>query len=188
MVYTVVDIETTGLSPYRHKITEIAAVRIDEDCNIIDEFQTLINPECKIPSFITRLTGITDDMVKDEPVIYEIMPKFLDFVGEDIFLAHNASFDYKFLKTNAESIGKSLQNQTLCTRKLANRLLYDKLASKKLGCICDFYGITNDQAHRAMGDVKATVEVFKNFKAALKEDKIHYKDDILSFERAPRRK
>ncbi len=188
MVYTVVDIETTGLSPYRHKITEIAAVRIDEDCNVLEEFQTLINPECNIPSFITRLTGITNDMVKDQPVINDAIPKFLEFMKDDIFIAHNASFDHRFLKANAENIGKSLLNTTLCTRKLANRLLYDNIASKKLGCICDYYGINNNQAHRAMSDVKATVDVFKNFKDAMEQENINTTEEILKFEKAPRKK
>ena len=188
MVYTVVDIETTGLSPQRHKITEIAAVKLDEDCNIINEFQSLVNPECKIPSFITKLTGIDNDMVADKPVISEVMPQFLEFIKNDIFIAHNASFDYRFLSANAELIGKDLFNTKLCTRKLANRLLFDKLPSMKLGHICNHYGIDNNQAHRAMSDVKATVEVFRNFKKEMSKENINNKDDILRFEQRPRKK
>jgi len=100
MEYIVLDIETTGLSRYIHKITEIAAVKV-KDNKIIEEYQTLVNPETKIPRFITRLTGIDNEMVKDAPTINEVMPGLLKFLGNHTIVAHNATFDYGFIAYNA---------------------------------------------------------------------------------------
>ncbi|MFC1723873.1 PolC-type DNA polymerase III [Nanoarchaeota archaeon] len=185
--YVVVDIETTGLSKYYHKITEIAACRVC-DGEVVDEFQSLVNPETRIPRFITRLTGIDDDMVKDAPKIGEVMPRFLEFLSDGVLVAHNATFDYGFLNENAYStVGKQLENEKLCTRKLANRILND-LPSKKLGCLCEHYDVVNEQAHRAMGDVRATIEVFNRFLGVLEEAGVKEHSEIRDFEKSPIRK
>jgi len=186
MSYVVVDIETTGPSRYYHKITEIAALRV-KNGKVTREFETLINPQVRIPNFITRLTGIDNELVKDSPTVDEIMPAFVKFLRKDIFVAHNASFDFGFLSHNAEHYHKTkIPNDRLCTRKLANRLLPD-LPSKKLGHICDHFDITNNQAHRAMGDTLATVEVLNRFLDILKGRKIEKTEQIIKFERSPRR-
>ena len=96
MNFTIVDIETTGLSAYYHKVTEIAALKY-RNGKIVKEFSTLVNPEVSISRFITRLTGIDDGMVKDKPKIKEVIPKFYSFLGDSIFVAHAATFDYNFL-------------------------------------------------------------------------------------------
>ncbi|NQU79036.1 3'-5' exonuclease [Candidatus Woesearchaeota archaeon] len=186
MEYVVVDIETTGLSRYRHKITEIAAVRYNGK-KMVDEFQSLVNPEVRIPRFITRLTGIDDELVKDAPKIPEVMQGFMEWLGDSTIVAHNASFDYGFLRHNAELLGEELSNDRLCTRKLANRLLPD-MGSKKLCCLCDHFEIVNEQAHRAMGDVKATAHIFHNFQDMLAEIGIECMEKLKSFEKAPRRR
>ncbi len=183
MAYTVIDIETTGLSKHYHKITEIAAVIVNNG-KIKKQFQTLVNPESHIPSFITRLTGIDDDMVEDAPLIHETMPKFLKFLGDKVFVAHNASFDYGFLNHNAKN---EIKNSRLCTRKLANRLVPD-LHSKKLGVLCEHFGIRNNQAHRAMGDALATAELLNNFFAIMNKKGFSTPEDIIRFENMPRRK
>jgi DNA polymerase III epsilon subunit family exonuclease len=186
MTYVVVDIETTGLSKHHHKITEIAAAVV-KDGKIKKEFQTLINPQVKIPSFITKLTGINNEMVKDAPTIREIMPCFLKILDKNIFVAHNATFDFGFLDYNsAYYYNKRIKNEKLCTKKLANRLVYD-LPSKKLSVLCEHFGIENNQAHRAMSDVYATVGVLNNFLNILKDKGIHKVEDILQFEKTPRR-
>jgi len=160
--YVVVDIETTGLSRERNRITEIAAARFDGN-QIIEEWSSLVHPGMSIPSHITRLTGIDDDMVKNSPMIQEILPDFLSFMEEDIFVAHNSGFDLWFLSHNAKiHLDHEWTHEVLCTRKLANRLLKD-LPNKRLGTICEYYGIQNTQAHRALADVRATVEVLGNF-------------------------
>ena len=180
--YVVVDIETTGLSKNRHKITEIAAVKIKKG-KIVDKFHSLINPEVRIPSFITKLTGIDNDLVKGEPVIKEILPNFLDFIKEDIFVAHCATFDYGFLAKNCENHGFKLNNTRLCTRKLANRLLQD-LPSKKLSCLCEYFDVINEDAHRAMSDTLVTADIFSRFLAMLSKQNIKKQEDVIRFEKS----
>lgn len=175
------DIETTGLSKDRHHITEIAAAQFDGE-KIVKTFQTLINPQTPIPWFITHLTGITNDMVQDAPTIDQALPDFLDFLWDHILVAHNAAFDYGFLNHNGiHHLNISINNYTLCTRKLANRLL-PELPSKRLECLCQYFNITNQRAHRAMGDVMATVEVLEKFLDILKKKWIEEKSDIIQFQ------
>ena len=94
--YVVLDLETTWLTPYREWITEIAAIKC-KNWEVIEEFQTLINPERHIPNGIVRLTWITNEMVADAPTIGEVMPKFSEFLGDAIIVWHNVSFDFRFL-------------------------------------------------------------------------------------------
>ena len=179
--YVIVDIETTGLSRHFHKITEIAAVKVRGD-NVIDTFSTLVNPKCHIPSFITRLTGIDNEMVKDAPSIRKVLPDFLDFLGDSVFVAHNATFDYNFLDHNCRiHLKKTLKNPKLCTRKLANRL-HHYLPSKKLSSLCKYFDVVNEAAHRAMGDAAATTTIFNYFLINLEERGINTTEDILKFQ------
>jgi len=105
-----------------------------------------------------------------------------------VIVAHNASFDYGFISHNAqEHLNISLKNDKLCTRKLANRLLPD-LPSKKLSCLCEEFGIQNEQAHRAMGDVNATAAVFEAFLKILEAQEIKTEERIFDFEKSPRGK
>ena len=184
MAYTVVDIETTGLSKNYHKITEIAAVKM-RNGTVKDEFSQLVNPGVRIPSFITRLTGIDNAMVKDAPPVEEVIPGFHKFLGDDVFVAHNATFDFGFLHKNALDRQIILSNERLCTRKLANRLLPD-LPSKRLAMLCEHFRIENERAHRAMGDARATALVLNNFLEILKERGITERDEVLRFERGTR--
>lgn len=183
----VLDIETTGLSPYRHKITEIAAAKVING-KVVDEFHTLVNPQQPIPSFITRLTGISDSMVKDAPTVSNILPNLKEFLSDHIIIAHNAAFDYKFLSHNFYTHSKvRLDNPTLCTVKLANRVHQD-LPSKKLSSLCEYYGFVNENAHRAMSDVQATIKIFYGMLEKLEQKEICSCEDVLSFERLTRSK
>jgi DNA polymerase-3 subunit alpha (Gram-positive type) len=184
MVYTVVDIETTGLSRYAHRITEIGAVQLRGGV-VRNEFHTLVNPGVPIPSFITRLTGITNAMVKDAPPVDEAVPKFVRFLGDDVFVAHNAAFDYGFLQHNAQRNKLLIKNDVLCTRRLATRLL-PELPSKRLGALCTHFDITNEQAHRAMADAHATAHVLTRFSQLLKERGIEDPREIVRFATRPR--
>ena len=160
--YIVLDLETTGLHPYRHGITEIAAVKFD-GTNIIETFHTLVNPERHISSGITRLTGITNEMVADAPPISQVMPTFREFVADEYLVGHNVSFDHRFLNHyHYACFGSYLQNETICTMRLSRTHLPD-LPNKKLCTVCQHLGIINTQAHRAMSDTLATLEVFKYF-------------------------
>lgn len=182
--FVVLDIETTGLSRQHHKITEIAALKVKEG-SIVKEFDTLVNPQVKIPSFITQLTGITDSMVKDADPIEKVLPRFTRFMGDNVLVAHNATFDYGFLNHNSEfHLNHSIINEKLCTRKLSHRLL-PELPSKRLSCICQHFNINNKQEHRAMGDAKATYEIFSRLLEMLKEKGVNDRETLFRFESVP---
>ena len=160
--YVVLDLETTWLTPYREWITEIAAIKC-KDWEIIDEFQTLVNPERHIPNWIVKLTGITNEMVVDAPTIGEVMPSFSEFLWDAIIVGHNVSFDFRFLSYyHYQCMWTYLENQTICTLKLARRLL-PELPNKKLCTICEHFWIINERAHRAMWDTRATLKVLEMY-------------------------
>lgn len=160
--YVVLDLETTWLTPYREWITEIAAIKC-KNWEIIDNFQTLVNPERHIPNWIVRLTWITNEMVADAPTIDEVMPQFSDFLGNAIIVWHNVSFDFRFLSYyHYQCLWTYLENQTICTLKIARRLL-PELPNKKLWTICEYFWIINERAHRAMWDTRATLEVLQRY-------------------------
>ncbi|MBW2992282.1 3'-5' exonuclease [Candidatus Woesearchaeota archaeon] len=180
--FVVVDIETTGLYPYLHKITEISAIRY-KNYRIREEFTTLVNPERHIPLFITNLTGITDRMVKDAPLIHKVMPKFLDFLGGRTLVGHNAWFDFKFLEHNSmKYLRKGMENDVLCTCKLARRLV-PYLYSKRLNVICNHLGIKNINAHRARGDALATTQILEKFLFMLEKRGVKEHEAILRFQK-----
>ena len=156
--YIVLDIETTGLSFRTEKITEIGAVRV-KDGEIVDTFECFVNPEVPIPQKIVEITGITDEMVKDAETIEQVMPKFLEFIGELKLVAHNADFDVGFLKYNAENLGLRMDNEYIDSLKLS-RQLYPEFKKHKLGIIAEKLGIVVENAHRALDDVKTLVQVF----------------------------
>lgn len=179
--YVVLDIETTGLSRHAHRITEIAALRI-ENFQVVKKFETLVNPQTPIPSFITSLTGISDSMVKDAPTIDEVMPKFMKFTLDAPFVAHCATFDHGFLKHNAQiCLDQELTNPKICTMKLSRRLI-PELRSYKLSRLCEYFDITNEAAHRAMGDVKATHQIFNELLDIMRKQGIEKREQVLTFQ------
>jgi DNA polymerase-3 subunit epsilon len=157
-MYTIIDIETTGLSPEREKITEIAIYVYDGN-KIIDEFVSLVDPERPIPYFITRLTGITNEMVSNAPKFYEIAKKIIEITGNRIFVAHNVEFDYGFIKAEFASLGYEFKRNKLCTVKLSRKLIPGK-KSYSLGKLTNDMGINIEGRHRAAGDAFATVQLF----------------------------
>ena len=179
--YIVLDLETTGLSKHRHKITEIAAVKVENN-RIKSKFESLINPQVKIPSFITSLTGISDNMVKDSPTIEEVMPKFFTFLEKHPFVAHCASFDYGFLNHNIQvHLSRELTNKPICTRKLSRRLI-PQLGSYKLSTIGEHFSIKNELAHRAMPDVRVTHKIFSKLSDLMKKQGIDKASQVLEFQ------
>jgi DNA polymerase III epsilon subunit family exonuclease len=181
--FAVVDIETTGLSASYHKIIEIAALKY-RNGKVIEKFSSLIDPKEVIPRFITRLTGIDNDMVKGMPTIDKVIPNLKDFISDLPFVAHNAGFDYRFLDNACyENLNVNLSNEKICTCRLARRLL-PFLEKKKLGHICEHFGIENDAAHRAMGDALVTAEIFGNFIEMMKEKEIHHLEDLHKFQKS----
>ncbi len=157
-MYAIVDIETTGGRPDRDKITEIAII-IHDGNQVVDTFSSLINPECYIPYYISKLTGITDDMVHDAPKFYDIAKHIVQLTQDCIFVAHNVNFDYGFVKASFKNLGYDYNRKTLCTVKLSRKTFLG-LPSYSLGKLCDSLGIGNNARHRALGDAQATAIVF----------------------------
>ena len=158
-MYSVVDIETTGNGPKGQKITEISIFNFDGN-EIIDEFTSLVNPEQKIPHFITNLTGITEPMVRTAPKFYEIAKKVEEFTKDTIFVAHNVNFDYNIIRDEFKSLGFNFKRKKLCTVRLTRKII-PGLPSYSLGNICESEGIKIAARHRAKGDAEATVELFR---------------------------
>jgi DNA polymerase III epsilon subunit family exonuclease len=158
LTYVVLDVETTGGQPPAHRITELGAVRVRKG-QIHDEFCTLINPERQIPLDITRLTGITNAMVAGKPTALEIFPEFADWVGDAVIVAHNATFDKRFIDAQWRDVfGMATPNTWLCSVRIA-RKLYPGLRSRSLGPLCVALGIEIGRQHRAGDDARATAEV-----------------------------
>ena len=183
--FVVCDVETTGLSAERHRLTEIALVKISEG-KIVDRFQTLCNPQQFIPREITEFTGITNEMVYHAPKIHEEMPEVKKFIGESIFVAHNVSFDRKFVDASLRRAGmEALQIPNLCTCRLTRRI-YPKLKSKGLGSISSHLGIRIARRHRALGDADATALLLLHFIELLSEEfDITAVGELLSFQNKP---
>lgn len=180
--FVVVDTETTGGRASTDRLIEIAAVRVENGA-IADCFQQLINPQCTIPRRITWLTGISTAMVYDQPSAEEVLPGFLAFLKSDVFVAHNLIFDLRFVNGEQARIGKAaLDNETLCTLRLARRLL-PGLRSRGLGSLADFYGIRMERRHRALDDAQATAEILIRFLDQMNlEFGIDKLSDVLSFQ------
>lgn len=161
----ILDIETTGGSHLYDRITEIALVRI-ENGEIVDRWQSLINPERPIPFTITHLTGITDEMVKNAPTFAEIAPELYQRLEGMPLAAHNVRFDYGFLKAEYQRINATLMLKTLCTVKLSRKLFPDN-RGHGLDAIMQRHGLTTNARHRAMGDVILVLEYLEVAKRVL---------------------
>ncbi len=158
-LYTIVDIETTGGSSRNDRITEIA-IFVHDGEKVIDQFVSLINPERSIPYFITGLTGISNEMVADAPKFYEVARKIVEMTEGKVFVAHNASFDYHFIRQEFKNLGYPFKRNILCTLKLSRRLI-PGLRSYSLGNLCEEINIKINHRHRARGDAEATVKLFE---------------------------
>ena len=168
-MYAIVDIETTGGYAENHRITEIAIYHHD-GFNITDSFHTLINPGRSIPYYITGLTGITTEMVLDAPTFEEKAQEIFSKLDGKVFVAHNAHFDYSFLKKEFDQLGLNWQTKKLCTVRLSRKII-PGLRSYSLGSLTESLGIAIENRHRAGGDAAATVKVFDEL---LRRDHDHY--------------
>ncbi len=157
-MYAIVDIETTGGYADNHRMTEIAIIHHD-GMHVTHRFQTLINPGRRVPLFITGLTGITNNMVSEAPYFEDVAGEIYEQLKERVFVAHNAHFDYSFLKKELEEAGISWSAKRLCTVKLSRKIL-PGLDSYSLGRLAESLGITIEDRHRAGGDAEATVRIF----------------------------
>ena len=179
--FTVVDLETTGGAPPEHKITEIAAYRI-ENLKVTEEFTTLVDPERLIPAFITNLTGINNAMVTGKPPSRDVLPLLLDFIGDSVVVAHHSQFDRRFLDNELGLAQlKPLNNTDLCTSRLARRIL-PWLPSKSLGNLSAFFGINIEHRHRAAADALATCELLLIFLKYLQSRSMNTLEQVLLFQ------
>ena len=159
--YIVFDIETTGFSPINNRIIEIGAVKV-VDGKIVDKFSMFVNPDVPIPFEIEKLTGINDSMVMDAPMISEALPKFMEFCGDAVLVAHNAAFDTSFIERGAELLGLPYGPTIVDTVALA-RLLLPNLNRFKLDTVAKALKISLENHHRAVDDAGATAEIFVKF-------------------------
>lgn len=159
MRYAIIDIESTGGNPLADRIMEVAIFVYDGE-EVVEKFESLINPEVEIPPFISRLTGISNKMVANAPTFSQIADIIDAMTRHAVFVAHNVQFDYAYIKAEFKRLNKAFQRPKLCTVKLSRQLLPGK-ASYSLGKLCRELQIHLEGRHRAAGDAAATVELFK---------------------------
>jgi DNA polymerase-3 subunit alpha (Gram-positive type) len=158
--FVVVDLETTGAKTPPCRVTEIGAYRISGG-QVVAEFQTLVNPETTIPPFIVELTGITNAMVKNAPRFVDVAPRWLEFASDAVLVAHNASFDVRFLNHEIGRVfpGRRMANSHLCTVRLS-RSIVPGLVNYRLHTVAEHFDISIRNRHRAAGDALATAGIF----------------------------
>ena len=168
--FVVFDIETTGPKMPPSRIMEIGATRVHAG-RIVSEFQTLVNPLMPIPPFIAGLTGIRDEMVSGAPTFDEVVPRWLDFAGTSVLVAHNAVFDVRFINHEVSNVfpGRRMMNSHICTVSLARQLL-PELKSFRLGALAEHFSVPHRTRHRAGDDARATARVFLHLLDHLEEN------------------
>ena len=167
-MYAIVDIETTGSYSAANGITEIS-IHVFDGTNVIEKFETLINPRQPIPRYIQAMTGISDEMVADAPAFEDVAENIYNILNDKIFIAHSVNFDYSFIKGHLAAHGYNLDCKKLCTVRLSRKLIPGK-QSYSLGNLCDSLGIYINDRHRAGGDAEATVKLFRLLLENDKED------------------
>ena len=176
IIYTIIDIETTGGKFNEEKITEIAIFKLSKNGNIT-KYHKLINPE-KIQPFVEKLTGLNNKMLENKPVFSEISQEINSFTKGCIFVAHNVEFDYRVLKKEFLRIGVKFQRDLLCTIELS-KVVFPKMKSYSLGKLVSNLGIEIKNRHRADGDAEATLNLFMMLTNNIERDKLN---KLVSFE------
>ena len=186
--YVVVDVETTGGSPFGgDRITEFCAVTVVNG-QIVDVFETLINPQRPIPPKVTRLTRITWDMVRDAPTIRDVSTRIAEALRGHLFVAHNAAFDWRFVSSELSRFaGQQVAGERLCTVKLA-RAVVPNIRRRSLDSLSYFYGIENHARHRAGGDALVTAKVLLRLLAAARDRGCETLEDLRMITRQQRKK
>jgi len=182
--FVVTDIETTGSNPHHNRMTEVASVVV-RNGEIIEQFSSLINPHQFIPPYISKMTGITNEMAFRAPESYDVFPKFRKLFDypDTVFVAHNANFDFSFINATFQREGiNQIDASVLCTLKLAKRLLPNN-QKKNLGAVSNHFGIKIRGRHRALGDAEATAYVLIEFLEMLEfEYGITTLEELLKFQ------
>ena len=157
-----IDLETTGINPEHNRIIEIGAIRVETN----EVFHVLVNPKMPLREKIVELTGITEELLQDAMLEAEAVKAFVEFLKEDcILLGHNISFDHSFLVTAMQRCGYKVPEFLGIDTLQLSRSFCSELPSKTLEAMCEHFGIVNEQAHRALADVKATIQLYECFKA-----------------------
>lgn len=188
--FTIVDVETTGGSPFFNRVIEIGLLRVEKG-EVVEEYQTLFNPDMVVPEFITKMTGISDEAVALAPRFEDIAEEILSKFEGNIFVAHNSQFDYGFLKEEFRRSGFAFTVPQLCTVRLS-RALYKEHRRHNLTTIIERYGFACENRHRAFDDAKVlwdflqhahaninAEELQKAFRAVLKTPRIFTKPPLL---------
>lgn len=158
--YVIVDLETTGLSPIKNEIIEIGAIKVENN-KIVDSLDILVKPENAVSSFITSLTGITNDMLIDAVEIKEALKIFIDFANNSMLIAHNANFDMGFLNNNLQKhFNYSLENRCLDTLALSRKYVKG-IKNYKLETLANYFNVNYSGAHRSLKDCEITYEIYK---------------------------
>lgn len=173
-MYAIVDIETTGTNASYNSITEVA-IYVHDGNRVVDEWHSLINPQSEIPVFISQMTGITNQMVANAPTFKEVAQEIFTVLHDKIFVAHNAGFDYSFIKSHLAENGYDLHTKKLCTVRLS-RKIFPGFKSYSLGRLSEALGVTIENRHRAQGDALATAEIFSML---IRSDKGNHIDTAL---------
>ena len=165
--YVLVDIETTGLSPRTDEIIEIGAIKVKEN-KIVDTFDTLLKIDDYLNPFITKLTGITNDMLEEGIEQQEALEGFVEFAGNEIIMGHNVNFDINFIYDKCESyLDYYLSNDFVDTMRIAKHIL-PNVRNYKLGTLADYFDVDYRNAHRGLKDVEITYEVYNKMKELAK--------------------
>lgn len=168
MLYAITDIETTGSHASGNSIIEIG-ICVHNGKEVVREYHTLLDPGTRLPSFITALTHITDEMLVAAPTFSQIADELEEVLEGTVFVAHNVAFDYSFIRAEFAAIGRNWHSKRLCTVRLA-RKAFPGHASYSLGKICGLLDIHNEAAHRALGDARAAKNLFEKCIAILDEE------------------
>ncbi len=187
-LFTFVDVETTGLSPRYDKIIEVGIVQL-KNFEIINSYNTFVNPGTRIPNFITNLTGITDDDVYDAPFFEDVRSDLINYFEDSVVVGHNVKFDISFLTKEFQQSGvENFKPLNVCTVRMARRL-YPHLKSRSLPNLAKFFRLHQDFSHRAIDDIIVTSKIFTKMCASLKkENAIYSVGELLNFQHLPRTK
>jgi DNA polymerase-3 subunit epsilon len=186
VTFAVIDIETTGMAPGQSRIIEVAAAKF-QGGECIGTFQTLVNPGCGVPPFITILTGITEAVLVPAPPIEEVLPTLLEFLGDAVLVGHNLRFDTGFLDAALNACGRRpLHQSRVDTLALARRLVGEEVPNRRLRTLARFFRTATQPTHRALDDVLATAGVLHGLLELAATFDVLALDDLLAFPSMPR--
>lgn len=181
VTFIIFDLETTGGNPQKNGITEISAIKYKNN-KILDSFYTLVNPKKRISKIVTKITGIDNNLLRGQPYIEEVFPKFLKFIENGVLVSHNILSDISFIKYFLHKIlNINFHNIFLCTHILSTKLFKDA-SDKSLSGLAHYLNIENPRAHRAQNDAKVTLEIFKKILEQLMSLGLQTLDDVIKFQ------